>query len=690
MKAHIVAQSSLGAGGGTGLSANTGSNGSGNSQTLAQVAGAGYSRILTPTLLLDVNAGYGRNSVSWVENDSGTNFGTGFLGIPGTNGGSDVRSSGLPSFAVSGYETFGNPDAYTPEYRNDNIYTYVGNLTYTRGAHTMRLGAALTYTQLRQYQPQRGFGPRGGFTFNGGTTALKGGKSPASANAFADFLLGQAATLGKSYQYLDPIPVNEWQDGIYAQDQWQVNRKLTLNYGVRWEYNPLVTRGNGRGLERYDLNSNRVQLGGINGQPSGGGTTANPHQFSPRFGFAYRAQPTTVIRGGYGISVDPYPLSRAMRDPYPVTIAQILQSTSTYLSAGNLAAGIPAMTFPDLSSGTTPLPLAAYTKTLLPGEYRRGYAQSFNITVEKELPAALVLATSYVGTRSIHQIAYIEANAGQTPGVGAGVGPGMTGVIGQPLYASFGRAAQTQVITPFHTAIYNGLQANLKRRFDHGLLLTASYTWSKSTDWNTDSDTTPLFNAVAYQYRNRAVSDFDRTNMFTTGFVAELPFGKGKPMLSKGLASRIAGGFQINGLFAAYSGLPFTATASAASLNAPFNTQVADQVGAINYTHGIGTNATFFDTTAFVPVTAARFGTSSRNQLRGPGSRDLDLGISRHFQIHEALQFEFRGEAFNVTNTPNFANPSNSVSSSSFGHITSTISGPADSRILRVSGRLSF
>jgi hypothetical protein len=188
------------------------------------------------------------------------------------------------------------------------------------------------------------------------------------------------------------------------------------------------------------------------------------------------------------------------------------------------------------------------------------------------------------------------------------------------------------------------------------------------------------------------VSDFNRTNVFDAGFTAELPFGKDHAFLnSPGMVSAIAGGWKINGVVSKYSGLPFTPIASATSLNAPFNTQVANKVkSSVAYPKGIGKFATWFDTSAFAPVTTASFGTASRNSLRGPGAADLDLGISRLFPITDRFHFELRAEAFNATNTPNFAVPANDASSSNFGQITSTFGSAADSRLLRFTGKLSF
>jgi len=690
MSADVFSPSTLGIGGGTGLSPGGANSGSGFSQTRVTIGGVGYTRTLTPKLLFDANFGIGRNSLKWYESDFERNLGP-TLGIPGTNSdrngayGTDPNQAGLPSFAVTGFETFGNPDAYTPELKNDFTFTYVANLSWAIGSHTLRFGLQMLNNRMNEYQPQRGFGPRGGFTFTGGVTALNGGASSNSANAFAQLLLGQPDSLGKSYQFDNPMTGNEWQYGTYAQDQWQVSPKLTLNYGIRWELFPIFSR-DGAGMQRYDYSTNNVILGGIDGQPNGAGTDSGKLGFAPRVGISYRLNDKTVLRAGYGISNDPYPFTRAMRDPYPVTIAQTVNANNSYVAAGNFTTGIPgyATVAPVIdTNGTAVLPLTAYTKTLPAGTFRRGYVESANATIERTLPAGFDLTASYVLTRTIRQTVYFEANAGQTPGFGAA---------GQPLYTAFGRKAETQTILPSSTANYNGLQLNLKHPFKHGVLLTASYTYSKSIDIATDDDSVPLFNAIPYFSRNRAVSDFNRTHIFDAGFTAELPFGKDHAFLnSPGVVSAIAGGWKINGVVSKYTGLPFTPIASATSLNAPFNTQVANQVkSSVAYPKGIGKFATWFDTSAFAPVTTASFGTASRNSLRGPGAADLDLGISRLFPITDRFHFELRAEAFNATNTPNFAVPANNASNSNFGQITSTFGSAADSRLLRFTGKLSF
>jgi hypothetical protein len=194
--------------------------------------------------------------------------------------------------------------------------------------------------------------------------------------------------------------------------------------------------------------------------------------------------------------------------------------------------------------------------------------------------------------------------------------------------------------------------------------------------------------------------NFDRPHNLRLSSVYELPFGKGKSWLQSGLPALLAGGWQVNGIYSAYSGSPFSVTTSGASVNAPGNSQVADQVKTdVQMTGGTGPGQSWFDPLAFAPVTAVRFGNAGLNILRGPSYFNLDLGVFRNFAIHEKVNLQFRAEAFNATNTPHFNNPGATVSSMvrnadgsirSLGGYTEITSAQADERQVRFSVRLSF
>src|SRR6185312_3439683 len=169
--------------------------------------------------------------------------------------------------------------------------------------------------------------------------------------------------------------------------------------------------------------------------------------------------------------------------------------------------------------------------------------------------------------------------------------------------------------------------------------------------------------SLAYFDKNHAVLNYDRTQVANAMFMWELPFGRGKAWLNHGLLSKVAGGWQTNGIFSVLTGLPFSVTASGTALNMPGTTQFADQITSqVKTIGGTGPNSMWFDPTAFRPVTQARLGSSGKNALRGPGLVNLDFGLFRDFSLSERWKLQFRGEAFNFTNTPHWGLPASNVS----------------------------
>jgi hypothetical protein len=440
--------------------------------------------------------------------------------------------------------------------------------------------------------------------------------------------------------------------GFYARDQWQVNRKLTLNYGMRYEYYPFATRDH-RGGERYDATLNRVLIGGLGSTPRDTGVDVGWGQIAPRLGIAYRATEKTVLRLGYGISIDPNSF-RSMRDAYPATISTQFSGATSFIAAGTLRTGIPAVVPPDVSSGSIPLPAAVGTVTF-PQRFNRGYIQSFNATIQRELMKDTTLQLSYVGTRAIRQTAVLNINTN----TGAGGGNN-----NRALFAQFGLIGNINQLTPFNTSNYNALQMQLTKRMSQSSQLGLSYTWSKAISWADNNDSGLTWQAPALWRRNRAVANFDRPQNLQIFGVYELPFGKGQKYATSGLAGALLGGWQLNGIFSAFSGSPFTVSSAGTSVNSPGNSQTADQVVKdVRTLGGIGRGSSYFDPMAFMPVIDVRFGNSGRNILRGPGVINLDGSLFRNFNVTERLRMQFRAEVFNLSNTPAFNNPGATVSS---------------------------
>jgi hypothetical protein len=674
MKALVKCPFSLGAAGGSGL---CNGNGAGTAPTLTQLATLGHSWIITPNLLLDEVLGFTRMGQHGTDSFYGQNIGL-QLGIPGTNG-PDIRQSGFPIFNITGFSSFGQVANYSPFWRNDQTWTNSHNLTWTHGAHEFRFGFDMIRFQLNQWQPEAGnFGPRGYFTFDGAITGLNGGKSPNQFNAYAAFLLGLDQSVGKTLQN-QYLTGREWQFGWYGRDRWQVSRKLTVNLGLRYELYPLVTRTHS-GIGRFDLATNNIIIGGIGDNGENAGVTVSHKLFAPRAGIAYRVTDSTVIRMGYGISYDPLPMARVFRDPYPLTIPQSFPGPNSYTPYASISAGIPPVSVPDLSTGIAPVPTSTVvSRSPFPGLLHRGYIQSYNFSIEQQLPSNFLVSVAFVGTATTHQFVDHELNAG-FPG---------SGTAGLPLNVSLGRRVSTLFEDGWLSSHYNSFQVAVNRRISSGLLLKGAYTHSKAIDMADDDGRVGLlFNYAPELARNEALAGFDIPNNFQLGGFYELPFGKNKPYLQSGFASHVLGGWQINGIFSAYTGLPFTVTASSASLNAPNNTQTADQVlPTVEKLGGIGPGNPYYDPAAYAPVTAVRFGTSGRNTLRAPAIFNTNLSLFRTFPINDRINIQFRAESYNLSNTPHFAAPNANVSAGNFLVITSA---NTDQRQFRLALKLSF
>jgi len=672
--------------------------GVGDGKTLVQIAAIGQTYTITPNFLIDGTLGWTRFGQEVVPPDLGTNFGSDVLGIPGTNG-PDPRESGMPAFYTSSYEALGNPEGWSPLYRNDQSYTLNTNATWMKGAHEIRFGFDYVHHLMNHWQPELGGGPRGAFDFGSGVTALNPeaigaavgfqGDTPSFENdwnSLAAFLLGTPSYTAKSSQLIKMDSL-EGQYALYVRDRWRATPKLTLNLGLRWELYPNRRRSAGLGIESYDPTTNEALIGGRGGIPRDNGVGWSKKLFAPRVGFAYRVGKSTVIRSGYGITYQPHPWgAQLLRGWFPLTVIaefsgvngyQPVTTDPTYVANGvpheplGPNVGIPSILGFDISTGRVPLPNAAGHGYVVANRLlHRGYIQTWNFILEHKFPGEMVASVGYVGSSSIRGFGFLNINASQTPG---------SGIDGQPLYVRFGRTASTRELDGRVNGNYHSLQATLNRRFTGGLLLKGAYTYSRSIDNAEYSDWTEFtWNALSALNRNRAPSDFNIPHNFQFAFVYELPFGGGKRWATDGASKAVLGGWQVNGIFSSFTGRQYTLYAPDTSLNMPGNTQTPDQIKATVEKIGCAgpdPGCTFFDTSAFAPVTEVRFGTVGRNTMRGPGVVNMDLSLFRTFRLTEKLNLQFRAEAFNVSNSPHFNAPDSDVSSSDFGKITSTDDG---------------
>jgi hypothetical protein len=649
----------------------------GNAYGLTQNAALGGTYVFNPHLLFDANVGYTRPRYQATNTDIGTNYASTITGT----GGSNPLQGGIPNIGITSLSGLGNTAVSNPFLFRDNQYTFAANLSWIHGTHNFRFGGGIYRYDMNRFQGQLDFGVRGGFSFTGGVSALKGGTSPNAYNSWADFLLGLPQSLGKDYVYLNPSTTREWEFAGYARDNWQVTKKLSINYGARWEWYPIPTVSH-YGSANFNWTIDTAFLGGVGGVPSNAYMTTGPGQLEPRVGIAYRLNEKTVIRTGYGMSSDPYALNY-MAWVYPAVISQQISGANSNTPGGyigsssgptgtwtgptvpaGLTAGIPSFPFPSLSAGKYVLP--SYLGTYgYPNDYHRGYAESWNFMIQRDLGHNWNLQLGYVGDHMVREAEFINFNA---------AAPG-TGNAGTPLYAQYGNASAMTINGPFSGGNYNALETQLTRRVAGGQVGIV-YTYSKTIDNDdTEANTNVTFAWAPMLARNRALAGFDRPHNLEMYAVYNSPFGKGQKWLTTGVGGKILGNWNLTPVLTRLSGTPFSVTSSTSPLNAPGNgTQTADQVeSTVNILGGHGPNTPYFDPMAFAVPAANRFGTSGRNIVRGPGFFNINLSLVRGFNLTERFKLEFRVEAYGLTNTANFANPATTISNAKFsgGAVTS-------------------
>lgn len=733
-----------------------------------QNVGLGMSHVISPRIVIDADGGYTRQvtgAQSIVDIAAG-DFGLTTLGIPGTNG-VGPNYVGQPTFAFCNSNTnnaggcftpLGNSQGANPFQFRDNQFTADVNLSWTLGKHATKYGFTYYHFLLNHFQPTSGASinsPRGGFQFQGAMTANTASGTPTGYNALADMLLGlpnangNAAAIAHPYQLSNPNALRWTEVAAYAQDQWTVSPKLTVNYGARYERYPAPYRDH-TGVSRLDPTlpqTANVEIGGVNGNPENAGIHAGWGFIAPRLGIAYRVNDRLVLRAGAGMTSDPDSL-RFLRDSFPVDQAP------TFTSAGGngtiainpvnntplpLSVGIPNPNPPDISSGFASLPIGAGTVTTA-SDYRRGYIESWNLFVQQDLGGSFVMNVGYVGTHQVRQLAGYSLNAAPLPNAGTpcmpngqlnptfgtGACPGgfainqainMAHCKGTACYNTGG----INMSVPMFSSNYNGLQAQLTRNAGRVAQFGLVYTWSHAFDY-VDNGAGSGASGVAFSYPayfklNRATAGYDRTNNMQFWWIYHLPFGRDQKLANSGWESAILGGFQLNGQISHISGAPFS-VGSNAVINSNGNALYADLVGPYRQLGGHAQSAgspvsggqPWFDPSSFkdpqepqytnpaganyvncsVPscMVSPHFGSTHRNEFRGPGTTLVNASIFRGFHIYHESEFQVRVEAFNLLNHPILATPNNvTVGGGSFGFITS---GFGATRSLQFSGRINF
>ena len=617
----------------------------------------GYTHTLTPRLVNDFRVGRNRldtNALNYFTVTGQTTAGTD-LGITGFNGDTRYNNPGIPEFNVSGFLGLGN--AGTDWYQSDSTYQLSEQLSWVRGSHNIVAG--LEFRRLATAREATN-SPRGGFTFNG---ALSG-------YAPADFFLG----LPQSFSTPGPEVhghVVGWRDGFFVQDKWQVSRKLTLNYGLRYELPTVPYTANGNATE---LNPNQTAL--IGGTPGFRFINPNHTNLAPRLGFAYRINDKTVFRGGAGIYYNPNQTNSYTFLSNNPPFATILNCT---WSVGLTPVSVSA---PFASAGVCPA--GASVGTIITAAWNQPTARmnQWSANLERQLWNGGGMEVQYLGSHSYHLDRNFYNN---TPYPGPG---SVNTRRPNPLFGPI-RTIANDVI-----ANYESMSAMFRQRMNHGLQMQASYTWAHTIDAGSDSNNGgQQMNPYNWKgdYGN---ANWDIRHRFVASFVYEIPFFNGAHPVIKG----VFGKWQANGVVTLQTGLPFNITSNGIDTanTSSSGTYRPNLVGNATQNCGRGHLVGCIDPTAYsiaalYPATSNyAYGNLGRNIFHGPGAETVDFSLMKYFPIKERVKFQLRLEGFSILNHANFANPSGAFGAGSFGNITSLSTSMPGTRNIQFGGKLQF
>jgi len=682
----------------------------------AYSTGGIYNHVFSPTFLTEVRVGVAHLVNTALPLDYGTNDAT-TIGVPGVNIDGQPFTGGQVGITING--GFSNPligySASVPWVRAEANIDAVNTWTKITGNHTFKWGADLRRVRDDLLQDQT-FSPRGAFTFNDLQTSTTGAKTNI-ANFMGSFLLDQPSQTGRDLNTFVPR-YRQWWFFAFAGDKWQATPKLTLDYGLRWEFYPPATPPVDGGFSNYDPSNNTLVLAGLGSNPANLGMHTQYNYFAPRTGFSYRAHDSTVVRMGFGMSYIPF-TDNTYAYNYPIRANNSYQPagsnfTPAVLSDGvtvaSFQAGFPApvpVAIPDngiIAANTPQLISQAYT--YIPKNFKNSYAEAWNLALQQAFGPDYSLQIAYVGNHGTRMNLSQNINLPNVYGGGNGSLPeNSTAFTG----GATGRTAATNEFFLGYSSNYNGLQVQLTKRYSAGLTFTSAFTWGKALTYATGGDDNGSMVFFIDQRRNYAPADFDRSKNFEQSFTYELPGGRGHRFFNSGIGDAVFGGWRLSGVISILSGLPFSVYANQGVLNTPGTALLANISGGPKVLHQIGAGKQWLDKSNFsqpagcagaFPCTPV-LGNTGRNQFRGPGYWQNNFSLAKKFTMFREFASEFRIDAVQLTNTPQFANPnagSGSIfTASNFGQVTSTlgsgqgsVNGIGGGRSLQGSLRVSF
>jgi hypothetical protein len=616
-----------------------------------QQAAVGDTQIFNSKTILNFRYGYSYTNYAGLDQQAGPAFAA---SIPNFTNALPARAGIQMGPQIGLTNGYGGVSQFAAPLGPIESMDYHLDLSKVAGNHT--LGVGILYCHIRSYDD--GFQANTSFTQNAtAQDALPGptGFGPAS------FLLGTLDSYGPWVGETGADQTVNWY-GFYVQDQWQTTKRLVLTAGIRWDY--VAPPNYHKIVSGLDVLTGQFIVTGpvppIYPTATGPSGYFHPQYngWEPRFGLTFQASTRTVLHGAF-----------AMLDDHNNTLVQQNQNIRTSWPTA-LAANLTSLDLATPEIYLDKLPAAStFLNPLVPnGGYgadphnKIPYSMEYNAGIQRQLANNMVMNLDYVGSVGRHQYLGVKANTALLPG------PGPISAR-QPFPQYGGPFSFFENVAP---ANYNALQAQLRKSLSNGLFFLASYTWSKSLDWQSDpySFTEPNFYDLKSAY---GPSDFNHTHLFVLSGVYQLPIGTGKHFLSSSnrVIQTLAGNWSLGTIISLDSGTPFYALAGADIANVGSINQRAERTGAHPYSGtGFHQNAnSWLNKAAFAAPAAYTFGNESKNDLVGPAFKNVDLNASKNFPLFEDVNLQFRAELFNIFNHTNYGIPDHSVQDAAFGKI---------------------
>ncbi len=599
------------------------------------------------------------------------------LGIP------NVTLNEFPQVSVQNMIPLGSGSS---DGDRDRSYVVSEGLNYVAGRHTLKIGGDYRRQMWNYYDPGK---LAGSYSFDGTFSSLQG--AVPTGYGLADLLLGYPTSTSIDINdYTFRMNINS--GALYVQDDFKATSKLTLNFGVRWEYNGPYSEANGQ-FASFNPNLTNRQTGTPGevefAKTDTDSSSFNPQVFSnflPRMGFAYNFADKWVVRGGYGMYLLPTIGYGGYGPVSQYGVSAEFTSLDEVTPRYQLQQGVPAYSYNVDENGRPSVPASltdpTSSVTALERRKRSAYNQSWQLGFQHQIGEGWLAELDYVGTKGTKLPALYNLNQLQASDWGPG---------DRQMLRPFPQYSGVRGLYNDANSIYHSLQAKLEHRWKNGFLVQAAYTFSKlinDVDGPSRSNGAPPqdFYNLALE---RGVGGYDVPQRFAMSYVYQLPLGRhGQYLTGIPVVQDVVDGWQLSGITEFQVGLPLQVTQpnNCGGCNSQRPTLVPGVDPALP--RGDRSIAQYFNTDAWTITPQYQLGTSPRFPIHGPGINNWDLSLMRNFKLRERLTMQFRGEWFNAMNHPQYNNPNTSIGNKNFGVITGTTGN--GSRVTELALRIFF